>query len=247
MRNIKISYQYDGSSFFGFQRQPKQRTVQGEMERSLQIILKEKIDLISSGRTDRGVHALEQVSNFQTESKIPLEKLQYALSRALPEDIVLLSLEEVGESFHARFSAKTRTYCYRMCWEKNPFQWRYCSYLPKKVEEERFQSILKVFQGKHNFQNFRLQDAAYANPVREIYRIECKGIENGLEVYIQANAFLKSQIRIMLGTALEVYFGRMEEETIRQMLENQEETFPKILAPAAGLYLFKIEYEEEKR
>lgn len=242
MRNIKISYQYDGSDFFGFQRQPKQRTVQGEMERSLGIILQEKIDLISSGRTDRGVHALEQVSNFQTPSTIPKEKLFYALSRSLPEDIVLLSLEEVEEDFHARFTAKTRTYCYKIHWKRNPFLHRYESYVKQEIDAEAFQAILKPFLGKHNFQNFRLQDDAFANPIREIYSISCRKKEEGIEILIQANAFLKSQIRIMIGTALEVYFGRMEKTRIEEMLENPEKTFPKVLAPAAGLYLFKIEY-----
>ena len=92
MKNIKISYQYDGSSFMGFQRQPEKRTVQGEIEKCLFRILKEKIDLTSSGRTDRGVHAMHQVSNFFTAVNIPLDKLFYALSRCLPEDILLLEL-----------------------------------------------------------------------------------------------------------------------------------------------------------
>src|SRR3712207_3824694 len=135
MKNIKISYQYDGSSFMGFQRQPSQRTVQGEIEKSLFCILREKIDLISSGRTDRGVHAMQQVSNFFTSSCIPLDKLFYALSRNLPQDILLLQLEEVDREFHARFSAKTRTYCYCITWEKSPFNYRYKTYVKEKINK----------------------------------------------------------------------------------------------------------------
>lgn len=242
MRNIKISYQYDGSSFFGFQRQPNRRTVQGEMEKALASILQHSIDLISSGRTDRGVHALEQVSNCKTERNIPLEKLSYALSRALPQDILLLGCEEVGVDFHARFSAKRRAYLYKMTWEKNPFRRRYESLVKKIEEPERFQKILESYLGKHNFQNFRLQDEAYANPWREIYEIRVRANEDGLEIEIHANAFLKSQIRIMLGTALQVYFGRVEEDRIQKMLNQPEEEFPKYLAGGEGLYLYQILY-----
>lgn len=242
MRNIKISYQYDGSSFWGFQRQPKRRTVQGEIERGLYLVLRERVTLISSGRTDRGVHATEQISNFPTVSRIPIEKLYYALSRSLPKDIHLLRIEEVEESFHSRFSAKKRTYCYQISWEQNPFLSRYRAYVAKEIEKEKFEQILKSFLGKHNFQNFRLQDEAFANPVREVYSIECKEVSKGLEIYIQANAFLKSQIRIMIGTALAVFFGRVEESRIEKMLEHPQESFLKILAPTEGLYLHKIEY-----
>lgn len=242
MRNIKISYQYDGSSFWGFQRQPKQRTVQGEMEKSLHSILREKVKIISSGRTDRGVHAMEQVSNFLTDSTIPVERLYYALSRSLPKDICLLCAEEVEEAFHSRFSAKKRTYCYQISWGKDPFLSRYRSYVTKEIEKEKFEQIVKCFLGRHNFQNFRLHDEAFANPIREVYRITCKEVHKGLEIYIQANAFLKSQIRIMMGTAIAIYFGRAEEGRIEKMLEYPQESYPKILAPAEGLYLYKIEY-----
>lgn len=246
MKNIKIVYQYDGSAFYGFQRQPKKRTVQGEIEKNLNIFLNENINLISSGRTDRGVHAIEQVSNFMTQSKIPLERLFYALSKSLPTDIQLFSLYEVDENFHARFSAIERVYCYKITWEKNPFLRRYFSYIPQKIEKERFLKILEPFLGKHNFQNFRLQDKCFTNPIREIYSIDCVEISEGLEVYIQANAFLKSQIRIMLGIALEIYFGRIEMTRIKEMLKSPEKKFPKKIAAPEGLYLFKIIYKEDK-
>lgn len=242
MRNIKISYQYDGSSFMGFQRQPNQRTVQGEIEKSLFHILREKIDLTSSGRTDRGVHAIQQVSNFFTAVNIPSDRLFYALSRNLPEDILLLQVEEVDSEFHARFSAKTRSYRYCITWKKNPFEHRYKAYVKEKIESTEFLKILQVFVGKHNFQNFRLQDSAFANPMREIYSISVEEVENGMNIDIVANAFLKSQIRIMIGTALQVYFGKVEGNRITRMLEELETEFPKYLADSSGLYLYRIEY-----
>ncbi|AVQ16395.1 tRNA pseudouridine(38-40) synthase TruA [Fusobacterium gonidiaformans] len=245
MKNIKISYQYDGSSFMGFQRQPEKRTVQGEIEKCLFRILKEKIDLTSSGRTDRGVHAMHQVSNFFTAVNIPLDKLFYALSHCLPEDILLLELEEARKDFHARFSAKTRSYCYRITWKKSPFERRYKTYVKKKIDSQSFFKILEIFMGKHNFQNFRLQDDAFANPIREIYSIQVKEVDEGMDIYIEANAFLKSQIRIMLGTAFQVYFQKVESNRIEKMLKEPDKEFPKYLADPNGLYLYHIKYDEE--
>lgn len=242
MRNIKILYQYDGSSFMGFQRQPKQRTVQGEIEKSLFHILGEKVDLISSGRTDRGVHAVQQVSNFFTTVNIPSDRLFYALSRNLPGDILLLQVEEVELNFHARFSAKVRSYCYRISWKKSPFEYRYKAYIKEKIESDEFLKILQMFVGRHNFQNFRLQDSTFSNPIREIYSISAEEVKDGMDIYIVANAFLKSQIRIMIGTALQVYFGKVEKNRIIRMLEESETEFPKYLANPNGLYLYQIEY-----
>ena len=111
-KNIKIEFRYDGSRYYGFQRQPDKITVQGEIEKILRIVTKEEINLISAGRTDRGVHAYHQVSNFYTSSNIPIEKYKYLLTRALPNDIVFLSVEEVDENFNARHNAKMREYIY---------------------------------------------------------------------------------------------------------------------------------------
>lgn len=141
MRNIKISYRYDGSMFYGFQRQPNKRTVQGEIEKLLNVVLKDEIDMISSGRTDRGVHALIQVSNFYTTSTIPLDRLKYVLMRGLPLDIELLDIEEVDIEFNSRFDAQKRGYTYIISWERDPFKNRYETYVNKEIEAERFQKF----------------------------------------------------------------------------------------------------------
>lgn len=243
MKNIKISYEYDGSDFFGFQRQPGFRTVQGEIEKALKIILKEKINLVSAGRTDRGVHARHQVSNFFTDNKIPVERMKRVLNATLPSDIVILDVEEVAEDFNSRFSAIFRTYEYDLTWEKSPFTSRYCTYYPEPIDEEKFLEILKPLVGVHDFANFRLSDCGSNTTVREIYEVRCYKKENSiLRVYIKGNAFLKSQIRIIIGTALGVYSGKLERTYLQKMLENPHIEYLKFVAEPQGLHLSKIGY-----
>lgn len=243
MRNLKLIYRYDGSDFYGFQRQPKKRTVQGEIEKILNLLLKEKIDLTSSGRTDKGVHALKQVSNFYTNSPIPVEKLKYALQRGLPKDIDLIEIKEVDKNFNARFDVKIRGYKYIISREKNPFKNRYETYLNKNLDTKKLIKILSPFVGVHNFNNFRLSDCGSANPIREIYSIEVSQIDEfRIQIDILGNAFLKSQIRIMIGTALAIYFNEQNENYILELLKNPEKKFTKKIASPFGLYLSQIIY-----
>ncbi len=243
MRNIKIIYQYDGSDFFGFQRQPDRRTVQGELEKGLYKIIREKINLISSGRTDRGVHAKMQVSNFITESKIPVDRLVYALEKITPKDIKILKVEEVELDFHSRFSAKTRAYEFLLTPTRSVFETRYITEVRGDIDTDRLYNIMKVFLGIHNFDGFRMTDCGGNNPVREILEIRCYKKENGkIGIYIKGNAFLKTQIRIMVGSALAIYFGEKEEDYIIKKLESHDPKGEKIVVDGAGLYLFEINY-----
>lgn len=243
MRNIKITYRYDGSMFYGFQRQPEKRTVQGEIEKILNIVLKTEIDMISSGRTDRGVHALIQVSNFYTESNIPIERLRYVLKRGLPMDIELLDIEEVQENFNSRFDAKSRGYRYIISWEKNPFKSRYETYVNRKIEIDRFLEILQPLVGIHDFNNFRLSDCGSKTSIREIYSIDIERIDEfRIAIDILGSSFLKSQIRIIVGTALDIYFGVRNKEYIKEMLENPNKKFVRKVAEPYGLYLSNVNY-----
>ncbi|WP_291255077.1 tRNA pseudouridine(38-40) synthase TruA [Fusobacterium sp.] len=243
MRNIKITYRYDGSMFYGFQRQPEKRTVQGEIEKLLNVVLKTNIDMISSGRTDRGVHALIQVSNFHTDSTIPLEKLKYVLNRGLPLDIELLDIEEVEEEFNSRFDAKSRGYRYILSWERDPFKSRYETYINREIDTKRFARVMEPLIGIHDFNNFRLSDCGSKTSVREIYSIDVKKLDSSrIAVDILGSSFLKSQIRIIIGTALDVYFGVRDESYLREMLENPNKKFIRKVAEPNGLYLSKVNY-----
>jgi len=243
MRNIKLIYEYDGTNFFGMQKQEKARTVAGEIEKSLKAILKEEINLINSGRTDRGVHALKQVSNFMTEGKIPTERLQYALSKALPNDINIIGLEEVEEDFNARFSAKWRSYIYKLSPKKDIFQRNRVMFIKEDIEIEKLNEILSVLKGRHDFGSFRKADCGAQSGIREIYEIYAYKVKDEIYIYLKANSFLKSMVRIIVGSALAVYFGDKSKDYLINKLSNPDmQENGKIMAEPQGLYLYEVEY-----
>ena len=249
-RNVKIIYQYDGSKFSGFQRQKHNniKTVQGEIEKVILKAFSQKINMISSGRTDKGVHAMEQVSNFLIDGNIPLEAIKRQINKSLKGEIKILNITEANENFNARFDAKNRTYLYILRTEEDipPFEANYITGLKKEVNVEKFQKIMDSFIGKHNFSSFMKKDKAYRNPVREIFYIKCfydkKWGKNQVNIEICGNGFLKTMVRIMIGSALAIYFGKEKEDYIIKNLENPNADNKKILASSEGLYLYKVNY-----
>ena len=249
-RNVKIIYQYDGSKFSGFQRQKHNniKTVQGEIEKVILKAFSRKINMISSGRTDKGVHAMEQVSNFLIDGNIPLEAIKRQINKSLKGEIKILNITEANENFNARFDAKNRTYLYILRTEEDipPFEANYITGLKKEVNVEKFQKIMDSFIGKHDFSSFMKKDKAYRNPVREIFYIKCfydkKWGKNQVNIEICGNGFLKTMVRIMIGSALAIYFGKEKEDYIIKNLENPNADNKKILASSEGLYLYKVNY-----
>ena len=249
-RNVKIIYQYDGSKFLGFQRQKDNnvKTVQGEIEKVILKAFSQKINMISSGRTDKGVHAMEQVSNFLIDGNIPLEAIKRQINKSLKGEIKILNITEANENFNARFDAKNRTYLYILRTEEDisPFEANYITGLKKEVNVEKFQKIMDSFIGKHDFSSFMKKDKAYRNPVREIFYIKCfydkKWGKNQINIEICGNGFLKTMVRIMIGSALAIYFGKEKEDYIIKNLENPNADNKKILASSEGLYLYKVDY-----
>jgi pseudouridylate synthase I len=249
-RNVKIIYQYDGSKFSGFQRQKDNnvKTVQGEIEKVILKAFSQNINMISSGRTDKGVHAIEQVSNFLIDGNIPLEAIKRQINKSLKGEVKILNITEANENFNARFDAKNRAYLYIMRTEEDitPFESNYITGLKEKVEAEKFQKIMDSFIGKHDFSSFMKKDKAYRNPVREIFYIKCyydkKFGKNQVNIEICGNGFLKTMVRIMIGSALAVYFGKEKENYIIKRLKNPDADNKKILAPSEGLYLYKVNY-----
>ena len=249
-RNVKIIYQYDGSKFSGFQRQKHNniKTVQGEIEKVILKAFSQKINMISSGRTDKGVHAMEQVSHFLIDGNIPLEAIKRQINKSLKGEIKILNITEANENFNARFDAKNRTYLYILRTEEDipPFEANYITGLKKEVNVEKFQKIMDSFIGKHDFSSFMKKDKAYRNPVREIFYIKCfydkKWGKNQVNIEICGNGFLKTMVRIMVGSALAIYFGKEKEDYIIKNLENPNADNKKILASSEGLYLYKVNY-----
>ena len=249
-RNVKIIYQYDGSKFLGFQRQKDNnvKTVQGEIEKIILKAFSQNINMISSGRTDKGVHAMEQVSNFLIDGNIPLEAIKRQINKSLKGEVKILNITEANENFNARFDAKNRTYLYILRTEEDipPFEANYITGLKKEVNVEKFQKIMDSFIGKHDFSSFMKKDKAYRNPVREIFYIKCfydkKWGKNQVNIEICGNGFLKTMGRIMVGSALAIYFGKEKEDYIIKNLENPNADNKKILASSKGLYLYKVNY-----
>ena len=157
MRNIRLVIEYDGKSFNGWQKQPTKLNIQGEIERAIEELTGEKIDLIASGRTDAGVHALGQVANFRTESNIPIDKFAIAINSKLKKSIVVKSAEEVDEKFHSRYSVKEKTYRYTINNSKygtalfRDMEYHY----PIKLNVEKMKEAVKYFEGEHDFTAFK--------------------------------------------------------------------------------------------
>ena len=244
MKNIEIVYEYDGSKFSGFQRQVNKKTVQGSIEEVIKNYFNEEVNLLSSGRTDKGVHALGQVSNFFMEKSISPDIIKGILNRALSGKIRVTDAKEADSDFHARFSAKTRTYLYIMKLkdEITPFESSYVSALDGKIIPEKLQKIMEPFIGRHNFDSFRKKDKDNKNPEREINNIRCYEEDKRLFIEIEGKSFLKTMIRIMIGSALAVYFEKRNPDYICDKLDNPDSDGEKILAPSEGLYLYKVNY-----
>ena len=247
MKNIKIRYQYDGSKFTGFQRQKEGKTVQGEIENIISKNFSEKINMISSGRTDKGVHALGQVSNFFIRKDIPVEAIKNQINKNLYGKIKILEIEEVENDFNARrFDAVKRTYLYIMKKRDDitPFEADYISGIKNHVNAEILQDIMKVYIGSHDFSSFMKKDKAARNTVREIYNIKCFGdsVTGETKIEISGSSFLKTMVRIMVGSALAVYFNERDRNYILKKLENPDANGRKILAAPEGLYLYKVDY-----
>lgn len=243
MNNIKIVYQYDGGNYFGMQKQFRNRTIEGEIVKIIEIIAKEKINLITAGRTDRGVHALCQVSNFHTHLNIDAKKWKYILNRGLPNDIRVVDVAIVDKKFHSRFDAKKREYEYRISWDESPFKSRYNLIVKQEIDSEKLKQILKVVEGVHNFKNFKIAEDVKKNTTREIYEVDVLQVsEKEIKIKISAPSFLRSQVRIIVGTALDIYFERADKNTMIEMLNNFDRDYKKTLAEPQGLFLSKIEY-----
>ncbi len=243
MKNIKIRYQYDGSKFAGFQRQKEGKTVQGEIENIISKNFSEKINMISSGRTDKGVHALGQVSNFFIRKDIPVEAIKNQINKNLFGIIIIFEIEEVE---NARFDAINITYLYIMKKRDDitPFEADYISGIKNHVNAEILQDIMKVYIGSHDFSSFMKKDKAARNTVREIYNIKCFGdsVTGETKIEISGSSFLKTMVRIMVGSALAVYFHERDRDYILKKLENPDVDGRKILAAPEGLYLYKVDY-----
>jgi len=246
MRNLKITLEYDGKNYAGWQAQKtKFPTIQETIEKVLYKILQEKVRLIASGRTDAGVHAAAQVANFQTNSAIGTDKLRRALNGLLPEDIAIARIEEAPLDFHSRFCAKSKTYRYVIL--NRPYR----SALSKSqiyfyaypLELKLLGSEAKALLGRHDFKAFSASGSAVKNTTRRIKKIVIKKTFGALiTIDIEADGFLYNMVRNIVGTLIEIGRGKFPAGSMIRILRSKNRKLAGPTAPARGLTLLKVKY-----
>ena len=244
MRNIKLTIEYDGKNFNGWQKQPDKLNIQGEIERAIGSITGEEIELIGSGRTDAGVHAFGQIANFKTNSNIPIEKMAVAINSKLKNSIRIQKAEEVEERFHSRYNAKCKTYRYIINnSEYGTAIYRNLEYcFPMKLDVKKMQEAAKYFEGEHDFAGFKASGTSSKNSVRIIYKAKVNQEENRIIIELTGNGFLYNMVRIISGTLLEVGIGKIKPEEIPDIIESKDRTRAGKTLPAHGLYLVEVKY-----
>jgi tRNA pseudouridine38-40 synthase len=244
VRNVKVVVQYDGTDYFGFQFQPGVPTIQWELERVLSMIVKERVSVYGSGRTDAGVHAAGQVISFRTDGTIPIEKLCIAMNSLLPSSIAAVEASEVEASFHARYSARSRLYAYDVLNTTVPnalasrFSWHVRCPLDVPAMDESARSLL----GVHDFSSFACADRDEGSPIRDLQEIDVTRAGEHLIVTMRANAFLRSMARVIVGTLVEVGLSMRPGSDIERILDAADRRLAGKTAPAHGLCLREVEY-----
>ncbi len=245
MKRIKCTVSYDGTLFNGYQRQPGQRTVQGELELALEKICKNSITIHSSGRTDAGVHAYGQVFHFDSELNMEGTRYMRALNSILPEDIYVLDSQEVHPEFHSRYHGKIKEYRYKLslnCY--NPLNRHYVYYHRRLLNIDKMKEAMEYLLGTHDFTSF-CGNLDEVNKERTIYKAELLDDNGELTFIFVGNGFLRYMIRIMVGTLIQVGEGRKNPSDIKYILEMKDRRLAGHTAKPQGLYLYRVEYPEE--
>jgi tRNA pseudouridine38-40 synthase len=270
LRNLRLIISYDGTDFHGWQRQPGAPTVQECLESAIERILGEKVQVSGSGRTDAGVHALNQVANFQTACKIPSENLLKALNNTLQPTVRVKVVSAAHPRFHARYDARSKTYRYRILQAPvaSPFVNRFVWHYPFPLDVVRMAQAAKLFEGEHDFTSFAavaqallpvqkgtaandaqagvpvLQDIAQPNMVRTIFTSRIlRRTRTWMLIYeVTGSGFLHHMVRNIVGTLVEVGRGKLQPVDITRILEARDRTLAGPTAPAQGLCLVKVDY-----
>ncbi|MBT2698325.1 tRNA pseudouridine(38-40) synthase TruA [Bacillus sp. ISL-40] len=246
MARYKCIISYDGSGFSGYQVQPNKRTVQSVLEDVLSKMHKgDMVKVVGSGRTDAGVHAKGQVIHFDSPLLIPADKWEKALNSMLPEDISVLKVVPVTESFHARFDAKGKEYRYvlHLSQKRDPFQRKFAYQYPYRLNLQAMEQASKLFLGTHDFTSFCAAKTEVVDKVRTIESIDFTRKDESLTIRFVGNGFLYNMVRILVGTLLEVGSGERSPEDIPIILAHKDRRLSGKTAPGHGLYLWEVFYE----
>jgi len=237
--------QYDGTRYYGWQRQPGQNTIQGKLECVLSAMCNKEIEVIGAGRTDGGVHAKGMVANAVMETDKTPDEIRDYLNQYLPEDIAVNEVKEAAPRFHARYNAIGKTYCYS-CFEgsvKPVFDRKYYYALDEKPDLELMCQAAGVLTGTHDFRNFCVNPKMKKSTVRTLDKLEIKRSQGYLRFTLHGDGFLRNMVRIIVGTLLEIGYGRMTLEQLQEVLEMEGRCKAGPTAPAQGLCLVKVDYD----
>jgi tRNA pseudouridine38-40 synthase len=258
IKNIKLTIEYDGTNYSGWQIQKRHGdTIQKAIQDCIKKVSRERIKLLSSGRTDAGVHALAHVANFNTKSRIESNIWKKALNALLPRDIRIINSEEVAPHFHSRYDAKSKVYSYIILNQESlsVFLRNYVYHIPVPLNLEAMKRASKKLLGKHDLSSFRASSCSAKRPVREIIDIKInerrtavvpwlpfspKG--NLITITIEANAFLHHMARNIVGTLIEIGRGRFKTERMDEILKARDRTKAGPTAPPQGLFLVRVKY-----
>lgn len=243
---VKLVVAYDGTAYHGWQIQPGAPTIEGELNRCLSELLQEKIQVIGASRTDSGVHALCNVAVFDTSTRIPPEKISYALNQRLPEDIRIQSSEKAADDFHPRHCDSRKTYEYRILNRAFPLPTRrlyaHFTYVPLDVEQMRQAAAYLI--GEHDFKSFCAPAAVVESTVRRIYDLTVEKSGDEIIIRVCGNGFLYNMVRIIAGTLMEIGRGNRKPEQMKEILALRDRQAAGPTAPACGLTLVKYDFAD---
>tara|TARA_B100000427_G_scaffold327615_1_gene338758 strand:- start:343 stop:1077 length:735 start_codon:yes stop_codon:yes gene_type:complete len=244
MHKYKIEIEYDGTDFVGWQKQNNGTSIQELIEKAVYEITGENINIFGAGRTDAGVHALAQVAHFELLKEFKIDNIRDGINQILrPNPIALLNVVQIDQNFHARFSAKKRTYEYRIINRRSPLtlQKNKAWIVFKKLDIEKMEFESSFFIGKHDLESFRSVDCQSKTTIKTIDKIKFEKNNDYLSIFFTAKSFLHSQVRIMVGTLVDIGKGKIT-KSIDEIIKNKDRSKAGMTAPACGLYLKKIEY-----
>lgn len=238
-----MTFSYDGSNFYGYQKQPKKRTIQSEIEQVLSKINNDKVIIHASGRTDAKVHANNQKAHFDIK-KIDSSKLKNSMNKMLPNDIYIKDIKEVKDDFHARFNVKKKEYIYKInLGEYNPIEKDYIYQYCKKLNIKNIKKAIKYLKGEHNFKSLTKTNEEIENYIRTIYNIKLSEKNSILTISFIGNGFLRYMVRNMVGLLISVGENEIKPEDIKVILDAKDRRKSKKTAPPEGLYLNNVFYK----
>ena len=244
MKRIMLTVAYDGSAYSGFQEQNNAPTIEGEINRCLKELLGEEIRVVGGSRTDAGVHALCNVAVFDTESRIPGEKISYALNQRLPEDIRIRESREMPAGFHPRHCESRKTYEYKIINDKFPIPTKrlygHFTYVP--LDERRMKAAAAYLVGEHDFKSFCSAGSQVLSTVRTIYDIQAEREKEEITIRVTGNGFLYHMVRIIAGTLMEAGKGLWEQDHMKDIIAARDRSAAGPTAPACGLMLVKYKF-----